>query len=252
MNVIYQHKTWKAGLKTLRANMIILLAIASCVGLYAIGRCLASDMNLQNLRKFYYKHHTWPTYLGIGMLQYPDDCWIYQKIITEVKPDVIVETGTGNGGTTLYLADVLERINSNGIIITVDLALPNPRVKAFRNSNRITFLQGDSVSDAIVNKIGAMVGGKRTLVTLDSRHDKSHVLKELSFYSKFVSRGSYIIVQDTHLSGHPNDHPSAKPGDGPWEAVMEFMRNNKNFIIDKAKEKNFLTQNPNGFLKRIY
>jgi cephalosporin hydroxylase len=75
-------------------------------------------------------------------------------------------------------------------------------------------------------------------------------LKELELYAPFVSLNSYIVVQDTHLNGHPNYQRSV-PGEGPWEAVEEFLNTNKNFEIDHAREKNLITQNPSGFLKRV-
>ena len=40
-------------------------------------------------------------------------------------------------------------------------------------------------------------------------------------------------------------------GPGPMEAVKEFLQENQDFIIDKTREKLFLTFNPNGYLKRI-
>lgn len=86
------------------------------------------------------------------------------------------------------------------------------------------------------------------MVILDSDHKKVHVLNELKIYSKFVSKGSYLIVEDSNINGHP-----VLPNFGlsPMEAIKDFLKENKNFIIDKTKEKFFLTFNPNGYLKRI-
>lgn len=35
-----------------------------------------------------------------------------------------------------------------------------------------------------------------------------------------------------------------------WEAVEEFLKMNKNFVVDQSKEKFLLTWNPNGYLKK--
>ena len=39
------------------------------------------------------------TYFGIKTLKSPMDYWVYQEIIFETKPDVIIEIGNKNGRT---------------------------------------------------------------------------------------------------------------------------------------------------------
>jgi cephalosporin hydroxylase len=67
-------------------------------------------------------------------------------------------------------------------------------------------------------------------------------------YSRFVSPGSYMIVQDTNINGHPV-YPTFGPG--PMEAVLEFLKDNADFEIDHGKEKFLLTAYPSGYLKRV-
>ena len=89
---------------------------------------------------------------------------------------------------------------------------------------------------------------KKVMVVLDSDHPKNHVLQEMKIYGKFVSKGCYMIVEDTNVNGHP---VLSDFGDGPMEAVTEFLENNEDFVIDKDREKFLLTFNPNGYLKKI-
>jgi cephalosporin hydroxylase len=93
-----------------------------------------------------------------------------------------------------------------------------------------------------------IVGNQRTMVVLDSAHEKEHVLKEIELYSKFVQKGDYLVVEDTDINGHP-----VRPefGLGPMEAVGTFLRKREDFIIDSKREKFMLTSCPKGFLKRI-
>lgn len=86
------------------------------------------------------------------------------------------------------------------------------------------------------------------MVLLDSDHSKDHVLTEMNLYSKYVTRGSYMVVEDTALNGHPI-HPDTEPG--PMEALEMFMKDNKDFVIDKTREKFLMTWHPNGFLRKI-
>ena len=45
-------------------------------------------------------------WLGTRTHKNPLDFWIYQEIINETRPDVIVETGTAYGGSAAYLASI--------------------------------------------------------------------------------------------------------------------------------------------------
>ena len=183
-------------------------------------------------------------FLGIPTQKCPLDLFIYQEILFELKPDVIIETGTAFGGGALFLATICDALN-HGKVITIDIADQGQPLH-----KRITYLIGSSVSDEIIEKIKQSIENKdKILVILDSDHSKKHVLKELMIYNKFVPKGSYLIVEDTNVNGHPvySDH-----GPGPMEAVEEFLKDNSNFAIDKKREKFYLTFNPGGYLKRIY
>ncbi len=190
------------------------------------------------------KGQTWrnTNWIGIRTWKCPLDLWIYQEILVETKPDVIIECGTGEGGSTLYLATICNLIN-HGEIITIDV-VERKRLK----HDRIKFLLGDSVSDKIVEKVSGLISGKTVMAILDSTHVKDHVLMELEIYSKFVTQGNYLIIEDTIMNGHP---VKSSWGEVPMEAVTEFLSKNTNFVIDKNREKFYLTFNPNGYLRRV-
>ena len=73
-------------------------------------------------------------------------------------------------------------------------------------------------------------------------------VEEMKLYSQFVAVDSYMIVEDTHVSGHPIKWEYGK---GPFEAVNKFLKTNDDFVVDKECEKFIMTFNPNGYLKRI-
>lgn len=197
-------------------------------------------------KSFYNSGKTWlnTSWFGIESQKNPLDLWIYQEIIYEVKPDIIIECGTARGGSALYFANLLDLLN-NGRVITIDIEdLGN-----LPKHSRIIYLKGSSTSREIFDKVKNLIKeNDKVLVSLDSDHHKQHVLKELNLYNELVSKGSYIVVEDTNINGHP---VYIAHGEGPMEAVNEFLKNNNDFIVDQSREKYFLTFNPNGYLKKI-
>ena len=93
-----------------------------------------ADRNLiDRCHRFFYTQHPFvTTFLGVQSLQYPMDNWMMQEIISDVKPDFIVETGTGAGGTALFYATVLEHVNPGGKVLTIDVNPHDPRAASFR------------------------------------------------------------------------------------------------------------------------
>lgn len=205
-------------------------------------------MITNSFHKLYYysRKTTWnsTSWLGLPISKCPLDLWTYQEIIFEVQPDVIIETGTGSGGSTLFFASLCELTNK-GKVISIELGDMSDKPQ----HKRITYLLGSSTSKEILQQVQQLISDdKKVLVNLDSEHTKKHVLEELKLYSKLVTVGSYIIVEDTNIGGHPVK-PDYYPG--PMEAVKEFLKTNSDFIIDKNREKFYLTFNPNGYLKRV-
>ena len=192
------------------------------------------------------------TWLGVPTLQNPDDVWIIQEIISEVKPDLIIETGTARGGSAAIWAMVQREVNADGRVMSIDIQDVVERKKLTPSLlARIDFIVGSSIDSDVILAVKEKAHGKRVLVLLDSGHDRAHVLRELTLYSPLVCIGSYVIVQDTIINGHPVVNLEHQ-GPGPMEAVEEFLANNSNFQVDTSREKLMFTMHPKGYLKRLW
>jgi cephalosporin hydroxylase len=188
---------------------------------------------------------TWSNthWLGVPAQKCAFDLWVYQELLHELRPAVIVECGTANGGSALYLASICDLLG-HGEVVTVDIADEPGRP----SHDRITYLTGSSTDPEILEKVRQLVGSRAPVVViLDSDHSRDHVLNELHLYAPLVSAGSYLIVEDSNVNGHP-----VVPdfGPGPAEAVTQFLAETDEFEIDRSREKFFLTFNPSGYLRR--
>ena len=188
--------------------------------------------------ELWYEGHRapWSTrWKGRQLVKNPLDLWICTEIIYETRPDVIIECGTFRGGSAHFFADMMQAINRRGRVISVDIQPveqpPHPHV---------TYVRGDSSSVPLPKVSG------RVMVILDSDHSKEHVLKELDRFAPLVTPGCYLIVEDSNVGGNPIE-PDYGTG-GPHAAVMEWIPQNPNFVIDKSKERYILTMNPDGWL----
>ena len=196
-----------------------------------------------------YHDKRWPetggnTYwFGVPTLKTPLDMWVYQEILYENRPDVIIETGTFMGGSSYYFASIFDLLGS-GRVITIDIGDFEGKPK----HDRVTFLLGSSTADSIVEQVKDLIHeGEKVMVVLDSDHSASHVRKEMEIYGEMVTPGQYMVVEDTHLYGHPVRQYEL--GD-PWKAVGEYLAQRSDFVADRSREKYGLTFNPSGWLKK--
>jgi cephalosporin hydroxylase len=181
-------------------------------------------------------------FLGLPMRQIPTDNWLMSELMWEVKPDYIVEAGTLYGGSAVYYAGMLEFINPDGKVLTVDINEEQIHAEAKANplwDKRVKFYMGSSIAPEIHEQLKAEIGeGKKVFVTLDTLHAPKHVAAELAMYSKLVSSGSYMILQDTYYDGLP-------------EVLDEFLEQHPDWErVEKLDDRFIFTKYRGGFLRR--
>lgn len=187
--------------------------------------------------------HNDPTWLGTSCQKMPFDLFVYQEIIWEQRPDLIIECGTSTGGTTLFLAAVCQLVN-HGCVATIDKV-------SYRRAYHplIGWWVGDTLSEEILTAARESAAGcSKVIVILDDDHEKHHVMAELDAYAPLVTMGSYLIVEDTNVNGHP---VFPAHGAGPWEALEEWLPKHPEFAQDRTREHFGITYNPGGYLKRV-
>ena len=185
------------------------------------------------------------SWLGRPIQTPPTDLMIYQELVEAVGPDWIIETGALNGARALFLASVCELLG-RGQVVSID-----PKLSADRASHpRITYVEGRAQDDATVEQVRKIVGASpKALLILGSRPGSNlRIESEFEAYREFVAVGSYAVVENTIVNGHPV-WPGFGPG--PSEAAKRILARHSEFAVDTAMERYGLTFNPGGFLKRL-
>jgi cephalosporin hydroxylase len=182
-------------------------------------------------------------WLGRTVTTPPTDLLAYQEMNPAVRPDWVVEIGTGDGGRALFLASVCELVG-HGQVLSVD-----PEARDDRPSHpRLRLLTGDASDESVTTQVRAAVGDGRAIVVLGACADRATTAAQFKAYESLVPVGSYVVVTDTVVNGHPV-WPAFGPG--PLEAVKQVLSSDGRFVADPTMEKYSLTLNPGGFLRRV-
>ena len=211
---------------------------------YRVGKRLDREA-VSRAHDVLYQSDAWTeaTWLGAQALKNPLDLWVYQEIMVETRPELIVETGTYRGGSAFFLASICDLLGL-GDVVSIDV---EPVRDDYPSHPRITYLGGRSSTDPeVVAQVRGRAGGKRTLVVLDSDHSQAHVEAELAAYADLVPVGCYVIVEDSNIGQIRKD---LLPG--PLEAIETFLAGTDRFEIDRGREKFLITFNPSGYLRRV-
>jgi cephalosporin hydroxylase len=195
-------------------------------------------------------------WLGVTIMKNPLDLAVLQQIIFDKQPNTIIECGTAYGGSAYFMACMMDLMHIDGKVVTID---HEPNQTSIYHKTDVVDINGEIAhldvqglqkpshpkiqyihADCLEAKIPK--NRKSTMVVLDCHHTMTHVYQELERFSKMVTLGQYVIVEDTDARG--------LEGGGPANAVERFLSENKNFEVDRSREKYGISSNMGGFLVR--
>ena len=203
------------------------------------------------------------SWLGVPLIQLPEDVIRYQEVLYRLRPDVVIETGIAHGGSAILSASLLKLIGRGRVIaIDIDIRPQNrKRLKAHPLSPLLTLIEGSSTAPQTLDRVKAAVSPDETvLVVLDSDHSYAHVMAELQAYAPLVNRGSYIVATD----GVMRDLADTPRGEAHWtrdnpaQAAIDFVSANPQFVIEQPSwpfNESTLTVNvthwPSAWIRRL-
>ena len=212
---------------------------------------ISTNLASEEYLNWYYNTEVWRkvTYLGIPCAKSVSDLWNYQEIITEIRPNVVLECGSFRGGSALYFSELQKSLSIRGQVLSVDIGHELVENQLWNNKN-IEFFTSSSTAPVVLERVKELRNEfpGPMFVILDSDHSKGHVLGEMTLFREVIGEGDYLVVEDGCVNGHP-----VLPGwgEGPIEAVEEYFRiYPDDYIRDTEREHKFgFTFAPSGFLK---
>lgn len=136
----------------------------------------------------------------------------FLSISSRIKPKIILEIGTADGGTLFLFTRILD---PNGIIISVDLSSGNfsrypdfklPLFKSFAiDDQKIILIRGNSHDSNTLNKIKKIINDSSAIdiLFIDGDHSYEGVFEDYKKYSKLVNEKGIIAFHDI-VPGDPD------------------------------------------------
>ncbi|MCE9648248.1 MAG: cephalosporin hydroxylase family protein [Parvibaculum sp.] len=203
------------------------------------------------------------SWLGVPIIQLPEDMVRYQEAVFSFKPDVIIETGVAHGGSAIFSASLCQLLGK-GRVIAIDIEIRpqnRQRIESHPLSSFITLIEGSSTAPEIVERVrGAIKPGEKVLVVLDSDHSYAHVAAELAAYAPMVSEGSWIVATDGVMQDL-TDVPRGRATwgeDNPAKAARDFAAAHPDFVVEppawpfnESTLSDNITHWPDAWLRRV-
>ena len=169
-------------------------------------------------------------WLGLPIIQTPDDILAMQEIIWEARPQVVIETGLARGGSAILYSSILELIGE-GRVVSVDIDVREHNRRAVEEhpfGGRVDFVEGSSTAQDAMDRVRTLIlDGSRVMVVLDSNHTHQYVLDELRLCGPLVTEGQLLVVSGTVVEDiPPQTHRPREwgPGNNPKTALCVNLR----------------------------
>jgi cephalosporin hydroxylase len=186
-------------------------------------------------------------YKGIPTWKDPFDLAIYSMLLWQLKPASIIEIGSNQGGSALWLHDVMTNYGVACEIHSVDIRPPTLCVPG------ITFHQGDARNLGAILDASLLRRLQRPLFVIeDSDHQARTTLAVLNFFDPWLQRGEFIVVEDGIITDMGD---AGLYGGGPSAAISAFLSGKPGrYAVDRECCDWFgqnVTWNVNGYLRRL-
>lgn len=117
------------------------------------------------------------------------DLAIYQMLLWELQPKTIIEIGSGNGGSAIWLADMNTAQGLDTTIYSLDLNPPNI---SYPN---VHFIEGDCFKIEESFPADLLTNLAHPILIIEDAH--VNILNVLNHFHPFLESGDYLVVEDS-------------------------------------------------------
>lgn len=186
-------------------------------------------------------------WMGVPALKMVGDLWIYQELLFERRPDVVIEIGSHFGGSTLFIAQMMDLVD-HGQVISVDISR-----EVFQPKHpRIVTVTGDSGDPAIFAQVRALVADKSVMIVHDGDHATAAVKRDLDLYADLVTVGQSLIVEDGIVDVFNPQRYRLRNMGGPLPAINAFLLERAGAFEREDLDLRFaISASSGGYLRRV-
>lgn len=170
------------------------------------------DEYTATIKRAKWNHFKWK---GLTLMKDPMSLAIYQQLLQDLRPGTIWEFGTYQGGTALWMKDVLESVGVSCDVHTFDIAEEQCKLQ---QTDGITFhrLDNHRIREFVAQNRSIFETVSSPLLVIEDSHENVGELLEV--VDEFLRPGDYLIVEDTLAE---------------WkhEAVRDFQKG-KDYLVD--------------------
>ena len=117
------------------------------------------------------------------------DLVIYSMLIQEVKPDIIIELGSGFGGSAMWFADTASMLGLDTHVYSFDIN--KPLVK----HDKVTFIEQDLKKINLENKPSHWEFFNKKKIIIEDAHVNLEGL--LNLFDNVLKKDDYLIIEDS-------------------------------------------------------
>jgi cephalosporin hydroxylase len=207
------------------------------------------------------EQHLKDSYAGVPMSKFPEDLRVYEHLIWEAKPNVVIEIGAQFGGSALWFRDRLRALAGYGSadeIRVVSLDLDTSAARANLSAvdpgyeETIDLVDADVLDPRTPGRIEELLPpSPACFVIEDSAHTYKTTLAALEGFARFVPQNGYFVVEDgcvdiEEMRQAPDWPRGVLPAIEAWLETDEGSR----FTVRRDLELYGLSCHPGGFLQR--